>query len=68
MVRKQRFISFIPPLIQALHAGHKTQTRRLQGLDGINQDPDHWVPLHAAGSVNGNGKSQERDAEPTKSL
>ena len=42
MVRKQRFISFIPPLIQALHAGHKTQTRRLQGLDGINQDPDHW--------------------------
>ncbi|MCE7525154.1 hypothetical protein [Alloalcanivorax xenomutans] len=56
MVRKQRFISFIPPLIQALHAGHKTQTRRLQGLDGINQDPDHWVPLHAAVTLDTTGQ------------
>ncbi|MCE7509623.1 hypothetical protein [Alloalcanivorax xenomutans] len=56
MVRKQRFISFIPPLIQALHTGRKTQTRRLQGLDGINQDPDHWVPLHAAVTLDTTGQ------------
>lgn len=56
MVRKQRFISFIPPLIQALHAGRKTQTRRLQGLDVINQDPDHWVPLHAAVTLDTTGQ------------
>ena len=48
-------ILYSPVMIEARYNGRKRQTRRLNGLDIVNKDPDRWsfqefsplVPLHA---------------------
>lgn len=34
------------PMVQAILAGRKTQTRRLNGLHEVNQNPDRWYIAH----------------------
>jgi hypothetical protein len=42
---KERPILFSAPMVLALRAGTKTQSRRTRGLDKINADPDDWKLL-----------------------
>lgn len=39
---KEHPIIFSGPMVRAIPTGQKTQTRRTQGLDRLNQEPDCW--------------------------